>query len=186
MGGGACWSAATCALTSPTFSEDTSFIAALFDTVPPTRSGSPGAVGISDRIRDSGIADPAAPEYDWTHVYIPYCTGDLHWGNASVTYMPGVTIHHNGAVNAQAAITWTLSNLPSPTAALVTGCSAGGYGSLFWAAKIAATYVVRATKRALPHCPVLGSNRPRPVQSAAASLPRRRGDRAAYPARVRC
>ena len=58
---------------------------------------------------------------DWTHVYVSYCTGDLHWGNASVSYLGGVTIEHRGAVNARAAVEWMQAALPSPEVVLVTG-----------------------------------------------------------------
>ena len=61
---------------------------------------------------DVGLTDPAAPEHGYTHVYVPYCTGDLHWGNATVRYQGGVTIEHRGAVNAQTAVDWLQANLP--------------------------------------------------------------------------
>ena len=95
---------------------------------------------------DVGLTDPAAPEHGYTHVYVPYCTGDLHWGNATVRYQGGVTIEHRGAVNAQTAVDWLQANLPSPERILVTGCSAGSYASVFWAAKIAPFYVPRGTR----------------------------------------
>ena len=72
---------------------------------------------------------------------MPYCTGDLHWGNSSVEYLAGVTIEHRGAVNARAAVDWLVEQLPSPEGLLVTGCSAGAYASLFWAANLAPIYV---------------------------------------------
>tara|TARA_B100000787_G_scaffold164907_1_gene148160 strand:- start:179 stop:910 length:732 start_codon:yes stop_codon:yes gene_type:complete len=57
-----------------------------------------------------------------------------------------VTIEHKGAVNAQSAVDWMMSNLPSPEVVLVTGCSAGAYGSLFWTAKIAPFYLPKGTR----------------------------------------
>ena len=33
--------------------------------------------------------DPRNPFGDWYHVFIPYCTGDLHWGDAVATYGSG-------------------------------------------------------------------------------------------------
>ena len=57
-----------------------------------------------------------------------------------------MTVHHRGAVNAQAAVDWMLANVPSPEVALVTGCSAGAYGSLMWATKIAPVYIPRGTR----------------------------------------
>ena len=44
-------------------------------------------MGTGDTFRDAGLADRAADFYDYTHVYVPYCTGDLHWGNSTVEYL---------------------------------------------------------------------------------------------------
>jgi len=38
-----------------------------------------------------GIADhsnAANPVKEWTHIYVPYCTGDLHWGDKDVLQEP--------------------------------------------------------------------------------------------------
>jgi hypothetical protein len=82
---------------------------------------------------------PGHPMPDWTHVFVPYCTGDLHWGDAVKTYGTGVaavTINHKGAVNAAAALEWVYRELPAPSKVFVTGCSAGGYGSIYWAPQV--------------------------------------------------
>ena len=31
------------------------------------------------------------PFKDWYHVIIPYCTGDIHWGDAVTTYNEGMS-----------------------------------------------------------------------------------------------
>jgi hypothetical protein len=36
--------------------------------------------GQSTRVMGRGLLDASSPYAGWTHVYIPYCTGDLHWG----------------------------------------------------------------------------------------------------------
>ena len=161
MGGGACWSVATCGLRQSTFNERVDSLRPLFaasgasssslsssssslsslSSPPPT-----APLGETDNLREAGLADKSGGYADWTHIYVPYCTGDLHWGNASVEYMPGVTIQHRGAVNAQSAVEWLKKHLPSPETLLVTGCSAGAYGSLMWAAKLAPIYVPRGTQ----------------------------------------
>jgi hypothetical protein len=69
-------------------------------------------------------------------VVIPYCTGDVHWGDAVTTYGEGdtaVTIHHKGAVNTRAILQWVYDNFSAPEHIVVTGCSAGSYGSAMWA-----------------------------------------------------
>ena len=94
--------------------------------------------GIYDR------SNPANPFKDYTHVYIPYCTGDLHWGNATAQYttLTGapLTIEHKGAANAVTALNWAGANVPAPAQVVVAGCSAGGYGAALWSAKIAMAY----------------------------------------------
>jgi hypothetical protein len=149
MGGGACWSEATCGLHESTFSESLDLVRTLFNKTieaAPSRGDVGDSVGVSAALRDVGIADPSAPEYEYTHIYVPYCTGDLHWGNSTITYREGVTIEHRGAVNAQTAVDWLQANLPDAERIFVTGCSAGAYASIFWAAKIAPFYVPRGTR----------------------------------------
>jgi hypothetical protein len=127
-GGGGCWDDATCATSIYTR-------AITLDPVQVEQSGQ--LVGIYDR------NNPENPFRDWTHVYVPYCTGDLHWGNNDKTYS-GPTgpyvVHHRGAVNATAALSWAYENVPAPRQVFVAGCSAGGYGSILWSAYVMAHY----------------------------------------------
>jgi len=127
-GGGACWDAATCA---------TSIYSRRVATDPLAAGQGGLLVGIYDR------ANPENPFRDWTHVYVPYCTGDLHWGNRDTTYAAAsgaFTVHHRGAVNATAALAWAYENVPAPRQLFVAGCSAGGYGSILWSAHLMAHY----------------------------------------------
>jgi hypothetical protein len=79
--------------------------------------------------------DQAMPSHDWNYVYVPYCTGDVHTGNAVATYTDPngsdtVTFHHEGH-SAMAKVTaWIDDNFTHIPKMLVTGCSAGGVGSL--------------------------------------------------------
>lgn len=127
-GGGGCWSAETCAM--PIYTRAVS-------TDPELARRLGLLVGIYDR------TNPANPFREWTHVYIPYCTGDLHWGNADRAYAgaagPSV-VHHRGAANAASALRWASENVPAPARVTVTGCSAGGYGSILWAPALIARY----------------------------------------------
>ena len=97
MGGGACWSNLTCGLQKSTFSERVDGLRPLFaaaaaadrafahtstDGSPPP-SGASAVVGETDTLfTGAGNKDRAADEANWTHVFVPYCTGDIHWGNA--------------------------------------------------------------------------------------------------------
>ena len=127
-GGGGCWSAETCALSlyTPRVSIDPELA---------RRDGL--LVGIYDR------GNPENPFREWTHVYVPYCTADLHWGNSVRVYASAYgtyTVQHKGAVNAAAALRWASENVRAPGQVAVAGCSAGGYGSILWAPALMARY----------------------------------------------
>ena len=79
---------------------------------------------------------PENPADDWNYVYVPYCTGDVHTGNAVKTYAdptgqnPDIEFHHRGYDNVQKVIAWMAGEFQSVPKLLVTGCSAGGVGAL--------------------------------------------------------
>jgi hypothetical protein len=128
-GGGACWSDGTC---------EADVYNRRVTTDPETARQSGQLQGIYDR------TNPANPLRDFTHVYIPYCTGDLHWGNSTTAYVATsgapYVIQHKGAVNASSALNWAAANVSAPSQVVVAGCSAGGYGAALWSAKIARVY----------------------------------------------
>ncbi len=130
-GGGACWNEWTCAAAGSIFK----------DTVEEERrmmrEGLQGIGGIYESEREDN------PFRDWHHVFIPYCTGDVHIGDARQTYGPGrseFAIEHRGAVNARTVLEWTFQNVLQPERVAVTGCSAGAYGSILWSPWIARAY----------------------------------------------
>jgi len=129
QGGGACWNDATCSPSSSTF----------------TRQVNPQELYLAQGIYN--LASIANPFFGWTHVFVPYCTADIHWGNATVKYATA-TIEHKGAVNARAALDWTFKNVPAPEQVFVTGCSAGAYGAIMWAPYVMRQYP-QATVREL-------------------------------------
>ena len=122
MGGGACWDSFTCSIADAIFN----------DSVAPVRRAleDQSFQGIYDR------QNPENPFADWYHVVIPYCTGDVHWGDAEVTYGEGsgaFDINHVGARNARAVLDWVFTHFTGPEQILVTGCSAGSVlASLWW------------------------------------------------------
>lgn len=121
-GGGACWTDASCGFATALFKERAE------DSLKYIQQGY--SEGIYDR------KNPQNPFKDWFHVFVPYCTGDIHWGDAVTTYGSGATafdIRHKGAVNARAVLKWISDNFGGPEKIFVTGCSAGSYGSLLWA-----------------------------------------------------
>ncbi|HEU0037136.1 MAG TPA: pectin acetylesterase-family hydrolase [Kofleriaceae bacterium] len=80
--------------------------------------------------------DDTNPSREWNMVYVPYCTGDVHTGNTTVTYQdpagvdPDVTFHHDGHAAVKEVVSWIDSEFTHVPKMLVTGCSAGGVGSL--------------------------------------------------------
>jgi hypothetical protein len=130
MGGGACWDQRTCSLADAIFTDSVDW---LREVVADTDAFG----GIYDKsIRENPVAD-------WYHVVIPYCTGDLHWGDNIETYGSGGTsfaINHVGATNTRAVLDWVFANFTGPEQILVTGCSAGSYGAALWSATVADHY----------------------------------------------
>jgi hypothetical protein len=84
----------------------------------------------------SGFADlddPRNPFRDWNSVMVPYCTGDIHWGDNAVDYtLNDKTLHmeHRGAVNARVVEKWARDHFVLPEEVFVTGSSAGAYGAI--------------------------------------------------------
>ena len=86
----------------------------------------------------SGIFDfsnPENPFADYSFVYVPYCTGDVHLGNLTHEYSPELTVEHVGMVNGTAALTYLAENFADAEQVVVVGESAGAvaaplYGGL--------------------------------------------------------
>jgi hypothetical protein len=123
-GGGACWDASTCDPSSATYT----------DNVDAFRDGLNSVAGIYRRNNERN------PYREWTHVMIPYCTGDVHWGSATVQYKKGLAIEHKGAVNTQAVLSYVKEHFPSASRLLVSGCSAGAYGAVWWTPHVQEMY----------------------------------------------
>lgn len=109
QGGGACFDVVTCDPADPAYS---------------TTVRGPGGEGIFD------FANPDNPFADFSVVYVPYCTGDLHLGTAVHDYGltdagAPVVVHHNGFVNGTAALATLVELFPAASEVVVTGESAG-------------------------------------------------------------
>jgi hypothetical protein len=85
--------------------------------------------------------DNTSPTRDWNLVYVPYCTGDVHTGNNVIVYEdpsdepePPITFHHAGHDNVMKVADWLDAHFTEVPRMLVTGCSAGGAGSItnYW------------------------------------------------------
>ncbi|MGD8572820.1 MAG: pectin acetylesterase-family hydrolase [Gammaproteobacteria bacterium] len=129
-GGGACWDANTCigsALTpNPVYN-------LVVDETPGSLAN---AGGLGD------VDNPDNPLSDYTQVFVPYCTGDIHWGSRDTQYVYTLpdnsqlpwTIHHRGFDNYIAVLEWLQDYYQSmgvaPDKVVLAGSSAGGYGVL--------------------------------------------------------
>lgn len=76
--------------------------------------------------------DDTNPSREWNMIYVPYCTGDVHTGNRVVTYEgnPNIEFHHDGHAAVGEVVKWIDANFTHIPKMLVTGCSAGGVGSI--------------------------------------------------------
>uniref|UniRef100_K3WPQ5 Carboxylesterase type B domain-containing protein n=1 Tax=Globisporangium ultimum (strain ATCC 200006 / CBS 805.95 / DAOM BR144) TaxID=431595 RepID=K3WPQ5_GLOUD len=125
QGGGACADDDTCNFSlqcslgaSPTF----------------TSNAVPSSTGILNRTNTDNVFQ------DWNIIHIPYCTGDLHIGNAvhepvdsamgkrlgrSQCMGQNMSTHLNGYENSLSALKWALANYPNPEHLIIGGASAG-------------------------------------------------------------
>jgi hypothetical protein len=121
-GGGACWDWVSCS--------------GMFDsTVQPDE--------ISEYRGIFDFDNPDNPFRDVAVVFVPYCTGDVHVGDTARRYGddPGVRpIRHWGYRNVSAALAWVEEQGFQPNQVIVAGASAGSYGALFYAPRIARLY----------------------------------------------
>lgn len=118
QGGGACFDAATC-----TFVEGP-YKPRLFQEDDPNDGD-----GLLD------IDDERNPLADWSMVFVPYCTGDLHLGDAVREDSPEQVVHHSGLANGTAVLDQVEEQFQTATEVLVAGESAGAaaaplYGGL--------------------------------------------------------
>ncbi|MFZ5440183.1 MAG: pectin acetylesterase-family hydrolase [Myxococcota bacterium] len=130
-GGGACWDAVTCSL--PRLPGVPPQLAGVYKQEIPASDDPTVLDGLFN------LSNPANPVKDWTFVYIPYCTGDVHLGSKDVTYQNVIgnpfvpasyTIHHRGFDNFMVVLEWMKAHVGQPRRLLVTGSSAGAYGAM--------------------------------------------------------
>lgn len=98
------------------------------DTVTPVGSG--------------GLAGPpAGGTFDGpTQVVVSYCSGDVHWGDATGEDDRGHPIEQRGHPNTVHALRWLEAQGLAPARVGVVGCSAGAYGALLWSPSLQALY----------------------------------------------
>lgn len=137
MGGGMCFDSASCMRTTTSRATITTSNYNLM------RSGF--KLVNSGKMKPYGIYDHGNqrnPVRGFTHIFVPYCTGDIHWGNQDVLHDASLLFRHRGGVNAGTVLEWIKREIPASNVkrALVTGCSAGSYGSILWAPHVVRAY----------------------------------------------
>ena len=124
-GGGACFTPESCAFTDePTTLYDWNIGA---DDDPATMSG------IFD------LANEENPFADYSMVFVPYCTGDVHLGNSSHPYSADLTVEHRGWANGNAAVSYLAEHYADAEQIVVVGESAGSIAAAPYAATIGDT-----------------------------------------------
>lgn len=113
-GGGACFNSSSCYLNPPSFGQSD------FDGL----AGRDLSGTIFDR------ADANNPVADWSFVYVPYCTGDVHAGDARDATVPSVsgTQQFVGYENMRLFLQRIAPTFPGTSEVLLAGISAGGLG----------------------------------------------------------
>jgi hypothetical protein len=107
--------------------------------------GNPSHFGVTDfnqqvTTLNDGVfnrADPTNPVKDWSFVYVPYCTGDVHAGDNPAGTVLG-EFETDGGLKPQAFVGYRniglylariVPTFPGATQVLLTGVSAGGFGA---------------------------------------------------------
>ena len=128
-GGGACWRAQECdPHGKPTYT---------------MTADSANDVSAQSGLLD--VANEANPVRDFTMIFVPYCTGDVHLGTRQVDYeVTGsgktISVRHGGGANLEAVLDWVYANIRDPRTLFVTGVSAGAIPSPVVAEKVARHY----------------------------------------------
>jgi hypothetical protein len=93
-------------------------------------------------IGTTGLAGPPpGSAFDGpTQVVVSYCSGDVHWGDATGVDDRGRSIEQRGAPNTVQAMQWLAAQGLTPERVGLVGCSAGAYGALLWAPSVRSLY----------------------------------------------
>lgn len=125
-GGGACWDDVTCAI--PRLAAHGSDSDGLYkaELIPADNPNAMNGV--------FALNNPRNPLRDWSFVFVPYCTGDVHSGSNTAHYRDPddgseYAIEHRGADNFAVILQWMRQNFDAPDALVVAGSSAGAYGA---------------------------------------------------------
>ncbi len=74
-------------------------------------------------------ATPGNPFADWNLAFVPYCSGDIHAGNARDVEIAGKTYQFNGFDNTTRILDRLAATVRDPAQVVLAGTSAGGWGA---------------------------------------------------------
>jgi hypothetical protein len=122
VGGGACWTQSNCYGFFQTATNFSGYSASDFaaDAADASYLAKPG--GFFDRTA------AANPFRDYSYVFVPYCTGDVHAGDNVVSYGTH-TAYHVGFRNMTAYLKRLADTFPQAGRIVLAGSSAGGMGA---------------------------------------------------------
>lgn len=168
QGGGACWNQGTCVPSLLKFGpichygsnlclydgpggiQPTASHVTARDPFPADGGGVfPSELKLITSSRAFDRTEPSNPFRDATFVFVPYCTGDLHTGDAVRSYKyrhdligedRTYTFHFSGAVNMQRYLERLAAMRPNAKRIWLTGSSAGGYGATFHFERVQQTF----------------------------------------------
>ncbi|MCP3139237.1 pectinacetylesterase family protein [Pyxidicoccus xibeiensis] len=127
QGGGACWDEQTCFIWATASNLSTGYQAAQFQTES------------SRNLYMFNRAQDANPFRDMSYVFVPYCTGDVHAGDAVQTY-GSRQVHHKGAANVEALLPRLVATFPNTQRVFLAGSSAGAFGAQLNYEQVAAAF----------------------------------------------
>jgi Pectinacetylesterase len=122
-GGGACYDETTCYALGTAANFSGGYSQAQFNAEAASTSYLALPGGFFDRTA------PANPFKDYSYVYVPYCTGDVHSGNNVVT-LGAHTAHFVGFNNMKAYLSRLYPTFRAADRVVLAGSSAGGFGAL--------------------------------------------------------
>jgi hypothetical protein len=169
-GGGGCWNAETCYAFQSAANFTTGYSQTTFEaeSTDATYLAEPG--GFFDRTAS------ANPFKDYSYVYVPYCTGDIH-GGSNVVQLGSMAAHFTGYSNFAAYLRRVVPTFATASRVILSGSSAGGFGALLnWGQTQSAFGAVRVdvlddSGTFMPLDVVAEGNGDGPTQSTAWNLP---------------
>ena len=101
--------------------------------------------------------NPSNPVARWNHIYIPYCTGDLHGGDREDALVPGVPAKQQfvGHRNVQSILKILAAHFQDADDVALAGASAGGFGVLINYPQVVEAFGGRSVAALVDSAPII-------------------------------